>query len=53
MDWKILRERGGDWQARQIEAFLAPALACNLEKGEARADMIDVAKELMRIEKLI
>jgi hypothetical protein len=46
VDRKNLRERGGDGQARQIKAFLALALACN-------RDMIDVAKELMRIEKLI
>jgi serine/threonine protein kinase len=53
VDGANLRERGGDGQARQIKAFLALALACTLEKGEARPDMIDVAKELMRIEKLI
>jgi serine/threonine protein kinase len=53
VDGANLRERGGDGQARQIKAFLALALVCTREKGEARPDMIDVAKELMRIEKLI
>jgi len=51
VDPNILREGGGDGQAQQVEAFLALALACTQEKGEERPDMIDVAKELMRIDK--
>ncbi|XP_059448084.1 non-functional pseudokinase ZED1-like [Corylus avellana] len=53
VDPNILREEGGDGQAQQVEAFLALALACIRRKGEERPDMIDVAKELMRIEKSI
>jgi len=53
VDPNILREGGGDGQAQQVEAFLALALACTQEKGEERPDMIDVAKELMRIDKSI
>jgi hypothetical protein len=51
MDPNILKEEGGDGQTQQVKAFLALALTCIQVKGEARPDMIDVAKELMRIDK--
>ncbi|XP_059446346.1 serine/threonine-protein kinase ZRK1-like [Corylus avellana] len=53
VDPNILREGGGDGQAQQVEAFLTLALACTRNKGNERPDMIDVAKELRRIEKSI
>ena len=53
VDLNILKEKGGDGQAQQVKDFFALALACIQEKGEARLDMIDVAKELMRIDKSI
>ncbi|CAL2279446.1 unnamed protein product [Prunus armeniaca] len=53
-DPKILEEVGGDEQAQQqLQDFLALALLCIQEKTEARPDMIDVAKELVRIDKSI
>ncbi|XP_021827480.1 non-functional pseudokinase ZED1-like [Prunus avium] len=53
-DPKILEEVGGDEQAQQqLKDFLALALLCIQDKIEARPDMIDVAKELVRIEKSI
>ncbi|CAL2279450.1 unnamed protein product [Prunus armeniaca] len=53
-DSKILKEVGGDEQAqRQLQDFLALALLCIQEKTEARPDMIEVAKELVRIDKSI
>ncbi|XP_059446347.1 serine/threonine-protein kinase ZRK1-like [Corylus avellana] len=53
MDPNIFSEEGGDGQAQQVKAFLALALTCLRWKGEERPDMIDVAKELMRIDKSI
>ncbi|BFG42133.1 hypothetical protein CerSpe_284070 [Prunus speciosa] len=51
-DPKILEEVGGDEQAQQqLKDFLALALLCIQEETEARPDMIDVAKELVRIDK--
>ncbi|PQQ22007.1 non-functional pseudokinase ZED1-like [Prunus yedoensis var. nudiflora] len=53
-DPKILEEVGGDEQAQQqLQDFLALALLCIQYESEARPDMIDVAKELVRIEKSI
>jgi serine/threonine protein kinase len=52
VDPNILREEGGDGQAQQVKAFLALALTCIRRKGEERPDMIDVAKELMRIHRM-
>ncbi|PQQ22002.1 non-functional pseudokinase ZED1 isoform X1 [Prunus yedoensis var. nudiflora] len=53
-DLKILEEVGGDEQAQQqLQDFLALVLLCIQEETEARPDMIDVAKELVRIEKSI
>ena len=37
---------------KQVKAFLALALTCSRRKGEERPDMIDVAKELMRIDRM-
>ncbi|KAL6270676.1 hypothetical protein ACE6H2_027587 [Prunus campanulata] len=48
-DPKILEEVGGDEQAQQLKDFLALALLCIQDESEARPDMIDVAKELVRI----
>jgi serine/threonine protein kinase len=50
VDPNILSEKGGDRQAKQVKAFFVLGLACVRKKGEERPDMIDVAKELMRIE---
>ncbi|BFG42139.1 hypothetical protein CerSpe_284130 [Prunus speciosa] len=53
-DPKILEEVGGDEQAQQqLQDFLALALLCIQDQSEARPDMIDVAKQLVRIEKSI
>ncbi|KAL6270683.1 hypothetical protein ACE6H2_027594 [Prunus campanulata] len=53
-DPKILEDVGGDEQAqRQLKDFLALALLCIQDQSEARPDMIDVAKELVRIDKSI
>ncbi|CAB4321057.1 unnamed protein product [Prunus armeniaca] len=53
-DPKILEGVGGDEQAQQqLQDFLALALLCIQEETEARPDMIDVAKELVRIDKSI
>ncbi|VVA15519.1 PREDICTED: non-functional pseudokinase ZED1 [Prunus dulcis] len=53
-DPKILEEVGGDEQAQQqLKDFLALALLCIQGESEARPDMIDVAKELVRIDKSI
>ncbi|PQQ07083.1 non-functional pseudokinase ZED1-like [Prunus yedoensis var. nudiflora] len=53
-DPKILEEVGVDKQAQQqLQDFLTLALLCIQDEGEARPDMIDVAKELVRIEKSI
>ncbi|CAL9022623.1 unnamed protein product [Prunus brigantina] len=53
-DLKILEEVGGDEQAQQqLQDFLALALLCIQQETEARPDMIDVAKELVRIDKSI
>ena len=51
MDPKLSSEGGEDGKAQQIGSFLKLASACSQKKSEARPDMIDVAKELMRIEK--
>ncbi|KAI5314907.1 hypothetical protein L3X38_044083 [Prunus dulcis] len=54
VDPKILEEVGGNEQAvEQLQDFLAPALSCVQTESEARPYMIDVAKELVRIEKSI
>jgi serine/threonine protein kinase len=50
VDPNIVSEKGGDRQEQQVKAFFALGLACVRKKGEERPDMIDVAKELMRIE---
>ena len=44
-------EEGGDGQAQQAKAFLALASTCIQEKSETILNIIDVAKELMRIDK--
>ncbi|KAM5549772.1 hypothetical protein ABKV19_000937 [Rosa sericea] len=56
VDPKILEElKGEDEQAQQqrLLDFLALALLCTREESERRPDMIDVAKQLVRIEKSI
>ena len=53
VDSNILVEGGRDGQAQQMEAFFILALACTRNKGNKRPDMINVAKELWRIEKSI
>ncbi|KAL6270674.1 hypothetical protein ACE6H2_027585 [Prunus campanulata] len=53
-DTKILEEVGRDEKAQQqLKDFLALALLCIQDEREARPDMIDVAKELVRIDKSI
>ncbi|KAB2604134.1 inactive serine/threonine-protein kinase [Pyrus ussuriensis x Pyrus communis] len=50
----ILEEVGADEQAhQQLQDFLALALLCTKDEREERPCMIDVAKELVRIEKSI
>ncbi|ONH92015.1 hypothetical protein PRUPE_8G149900, partial [Prunus persica] len=52
VDPKIFEEVGEDEKARQdLHDFTALALLCTRYRSELRPDMIDVAKELMRIEK--
>ncbi|KAK9988695.1 hypothetical protein SO802_028934 [Lithocarpus litseifolius] len=51
VDPKLSSVGGEDGKAQQIGSFLKLASACSQKKSEARPDMIDVAKELMRIEK--
>lgn len=51
VDPKLSSEGGEDEKAQQIGSFLKLASACSQKKSEARPDMIDVAKELMHIEK--
>ncbi len=53
VDPKILREGGGDEQLRELKDFLELALACTKDERQAIPNMIDVAKELMRIVKPI
>ncbi|CAB4290737.1 unnamed protein product [Prunus armeniaca] len=54
VDPKILENVGGDDQAQeQLQDFLELALSCIQTQCEARPDMIDVAKELVRIENSI
>ncbi|XP_062019750.1 non-functional pseudokinase ZRK2-like isoform X2 [Rosa rugosa] len=56
VDPKILEEiKGEDEQAQQqqLHDFLALALLCTQDESERRPDMIDVAKQLVRIEKSI
>ncbi|PRQ22282.1 putative protein kinase RLK-Pelle-RLCK-XII-2 family [Rosa chinensis] len=53
VDPKILEGLGGEdeqAQQKQLHEFLSLALLCTQDKSEARPDMIDVAKELVRIE---
>uniref|UniRef100_A0A5B7C8R7 Protein kinase domain-containing protein n=1 Tax=Davidia involucrata TaxID=16924 RepID=A0A5B7C8R7_DAVIN len=50
---RILGEGGGIEQEQQLRASLALALRCLELKGENRPEMIDVAKELRRIEKSV
>ncbi|KAI5314911.1 PREDICTED: non-functional pseudokinase ZED1 [Prunus dulcis] len=53
-DPKILEEVVGDEQAQQqLQDFLALALLCIQDENEGRPDMIDVAKELVRMDKSI
>ncbi|XP_068322822.1 non-functional pseudokinase ZED1-like [Pyrus communis] len=50
----ILEEVGADEQAhQQLQDFLALVLLCTKDEREARPCMIDVAKELVRIEKSV
>lgn len=51
VDPKLSSEGGEDGKAQQIGSFLKLASACSQKTSEARPDMIDVAKELTRIEK--
>ncbi|XP_008236341.1 PREDICTED: non-functional pseudokinase ZED1-like [Prunus mume] len=54
VDPKILQEVGADGHAQQqLQDFLALALSCIQNQTEERPKMIDVAKELVRIEKSI
>ncbi|KAM5549770.1 non-functional pseudokinase ZED1-like [Rosa sericea] len=55
VDPKILEELGGGNEPTQLQLhdFLALAWLCTRDERELRPDMIDVAKELMRIEKFI
>ncbi|KAM5549777.1 non-functional pseudokinase ZRK2 [Rosa sericea] len=56
VDPKILEELKGEDerpQQQQLLDFLALALLCTREESERRPDMIDVAKQLVRIEKSI
>ncbi|XP_021823286.1 non-functional pseudokinase ZED1-like [Prunus avium] len=54
VDPKILENIRGDDQAQQqLQDFLELALSCIQTQTEARPDMIDVAKELVRIENSI
>lgn len=47
----ILGEGAGSEKDQQLQAFLALALRCTQEQGENRPDMIDVARELRKIER--
>ncbi|XP_062022995.1 serine/threonine-protein kinase ZRK1-like [Rosa rugosa] len=55
VDPKILEElgEGHERAQQQLHDFLSLALSCTQLESEARPDMIDVAKELVRIEKSI
>ncbi|KAA8545723.1 hypothetical protein F0562_020826 [Nyssa sinensis] len=54
LDPKILEgRRGGIEQEQQLQAFVTLALKCVELKGEDRPEMIDVAKELSRIERFV
>ncbi|GMN19987.1 hypothetical protein TIFTF001_042959 [Ficus carica] len=53
VDPKILEGDIGEEQQLQLEAFLELALKCTQRKREDRPLMIDVAKELVRIEKSV
>ncbi|KAL6219063.1 hypothetical protein ACLB2K_012269 [Fragaria x ananassa] len=56
VDPKILEELGGEdeeAQLQQLHAFLTLALLCTQDESEASPYMMDVAKELVRIEKSI
>ncbi|GMN53789.1 hypothetical protein TIFTF001_022922 [Ficus carica] len=53
VDPKILEGDIGEEQQLHLEAFLELALKCNHRKREDRPLMIDVAKELVRIEKSV
>ncbi|PON67573.1 Tyrosine-protein kinase [Parasponia andersonii] len=53
VDPKILEEEGGISKEKelQLQAFLSLALACTKEEREERPLMIDVAKQLVKIER--
>ncbi|KAL5560221.1 hypothetical protein UlMin_036432 [Ulmus minor] len=53
VDSKILEEGGGIIQEQQLQAFTELALRCTKLTREDRPLMIDVAKELRRIERLV
>ncbi|GMN66297.1 hypothetical protein TIFTF001_035361 [Ficus carica] len=53
VDPKILEGNIGEEQQLQLKAFLELALKCTERKREDRPLMIDVAKELVRIEKSV
>ncbi|KAL6213660.1 hypothetical protein ACLB2K_013106 [Fragaria x ananassa] len=54
VDPKVLKEAKGDRYTQQhLHDFLALGLLCTDDSSEARPDMIDVAKELIRLEKCI
>lgn len=53
VDPRILREVAGTVKEQQLQPFVALALRCTQEKGEDRLDMIDVAKELRKIERSV
>lgn len=53
VDPRILREVAGTVKEQQLQPFVALALRCTQEKGEDRPDMIDVAKELRKIERSV
>ena len=53
VDARIRGESGGFEQELQLQAFVELALRCVGEEREYRPDMIDVAKELKRIQTLV
>uniref|UniRef100_A0A5B7B5N7 Protein kinase domain-containing protein n=2 Tax=Davidia involucrata TaxID=16924 RepID=A0A5B7B5N7_DAVIN len=53
VDPRILREGGGTEQDQQLQDFVALALRCTQNERDDRPEMIDVAKELRRIERSV
>ncbi|KAA8536313.1 hypothetical protein F0562_028791 [Nyssa sinensis] len=53
VDPRILAEGGGIEQVQQLQDFVALASRCIQKKPEDRLEMIDVAKELRRIERYV